>query len=270
LATHTDDGFHEIQLNGKQLVFLFMAATVVSVVIFLCGVLVGRGVRDQQAAGEEAVQLSAASEPVARPAATVGAPGQAGSDPRAAVPPPPADEFSYNRLDKVNPPAERLKSPEQLKAQEAKVAAASKPAETKISEPAKPAAPVQASRTPERPAAVAGTVAEKPPVERAPSSAPAKPAPASSVATPSAVSATGEPEGSGYAVQIAALNVRSEADAIARRLASKGYAAYVMTPASGTPQVYRVRIGKFGSRREAETIATKLEKEEQFKPWITR
>ena len=43
-----DDGFHEIQLNGKQLVFLFMAATVVSVVIFLCGVLVGRGVRAEQ------------------------------------------------------------------------------------------------------------------------------------------------------------------------------------------------------------------------------
>jgi len=40
-----DDHFHEIQLSGKQLVFLFMAATVVSVVIFLCGVLVGRGVR---------------------------------------------------------------------------------------------------------------------------------------------------------------------------------------------------------------------------------
>src|SRR5688572_13902537 len=36
---------HEIQLNGKQLVFMFMAATVVSVVIFLCGVMVGRGVR---------------------------------------------------------------------------------------------------------------------------------------------------------------------------------------------------------------------------------
>ena len=39
-----DDGFHEIQLSGKQLVFLFMATTVVSVVIFLCGVLVGRSV----------------------------------------------------------------------------------------------------------------------------------------------------------------------------------------------------------------------------------
>ena len=51
LAHHSqDDGFHEIQLNGKQLVFLFMAATVVSVVIFLCGVLVGRGVRAERPA----------------------------------------------------------------------------------------------------------------------------------------------------------------------------------------------------------------------------
>ena len=31
--TH-DDGFHEIQLSGKQLVFLFMAASVVAGVIF--------------------------------------------------------------------------------------------------------------------------------------------------------------------------------------------------------------------------------------------
>ncbi|HVH25887.1 MAG TPA: SPOR domain-containing protein [Vicinamibacterales bacterium] len=266
MAAHTDDGFHEIQLNGKQLVFLFMAATVVSVVIFLCGVLVGRGVRDQQVVSQEAVQLSAAAEPVARPAATVGAPAQTVSDPTAASAPPPADEFSYNGLDKANPPAEKLKSPEQLRAQEAKIAAAPKPVESKISEPAKPIASPKAA---ERPAAVASSVADKPPVERVPAPAAAKPAPASATTAPAA-GATGEPLGTGYAVQIAALNVRSEADAIARRLTSKGYAAYVMTPASGTPQVYRVRIGKFGSRREAETIATKLEKEEQFKPWITR
>src|SRR5215213_6060615 len=53
-----DDGFHEIQLNGKQLVFLGMATTLVSVVIFLCGVLVGRGVKPldtvAQAAGPQA------------------------------------------------------------------------------------------------------------------------------------------------------------------------------------------------------------------------
>ena len=71
-------------------------------------------------------------------------------------------------------------------------------------------------------------------------------------------------------MQIAALNVRSEADAIAKRLSSKGYAAYVLTPANGTPAVFRVRVGKFNTRREAETVAARLQKEEQFKPWVTR
>jgi hypothetical protein len=34
--------------------------------------------------------------------------------------------------------------------------------------------------------------------------------------------------------------------------------------------VFRVRVGKYEDRKEAETIAKRLEKEEQFKPWITR
>ena len=72
------------------------------------------------------------------------------------------------------------------------------------------------------------------------------------------------------AVQIAALNVRTEAEAIAKRLSSKGYSAYVVAPASGTPAVYRVRVGKFPTRREAESIASRLKKEEQFNPWVTR
>lgn len=40
-----DDGFHEIQLGRKQLVFLFGAASVVLVVVFLFGVWVGRDIR---------------------------------------------------------------------------------------------------------------------------------------------------------------------------------------------------------------------------------
>ncbi len=52
-----DDGFHEIQLSGKQLVFLFMATTVVSLVIFLCGVLIGRGVQTARGTSAEAAEL---------------------------------------------------------------------------------------------------------------------------------------------------------------------------------------------------------------------
>ena len=62
---NTDEGFREIQLNGKQLIFLFMATTVVGVVIFLLGVLVGRGVRPERPA--QAETTSAAVVPDAAP-----------------------------------------------------------------------------------------------------------------------------------------------------------------------------------------------------------
>jgi cell division protein FtsN len=43
-----------------------------------------------------------------------------------------------------------------------------------------------------------------------------------------------------------------------------------MTPAKGAPSLYRVRVGKFKDRRAAEATASRLQREEQFKPWITR
>jgi len=229
VAQVQDDGFHEIQLNGKQLVFLFMAATVVSVVIFLCGVLVGRGVRAERGTIADATPAVSSVETTPPPPASAPAPAPppAGSDPTKAAAPPPAEDLSYfNRLEKPASPPEHLK------------AAAEKPAVPA----AKPASPPQ----------------------KAPASAPA------AAETRADAAAAAEPPGAGFAVQIAALNVRSEAEAIAKRLNSKGYAAYVLSPASGTPTVFRVRVGKFPTRREAETVASKLQKEEQFKPWVTR
>lgn len=241
LAQHVqDDAFREIQLNGKQLVFLFMVATVVSVVIFLCGVFVGRGVRAEL--GPLLADASGAS-PVTTPdilASQEPAPTPAGSDPTAAAPPPAVDELSYfNRLDSSAAPAEELKPS----------VAAAPPAREK-------AAPID-------PAASVGKPVEKPvaPPARAPAAAkPAVVAPASAA----------EPSAEGFALQITALRERNEAESIAKRLAGKGYAAYVLAPAKGAPLIYRVRIGKFKTRREAEAIATRLQKEEQFTPWITR
>ena len=104
----TDEGFREIQLNGKQLVFLFMAATVVSVVIFLCGVLVGRGVRpDRRRVRRYGVRGRSRPTWLRRPQQALGRPQQ--SPP--AEPPAPADELSYfDRLQKNNTPEETLKS----------------------------------------------------------------------------------------------------------------------------------------------------------------
>ena len=242
-----DEGFHEIQLNGKQLVFLFMAATVVSVVIFLCGVLVGRGVRSQLGVAEAPALTSVAETTPTQPAPPAQAPA-AGTDPTVAAPPSGTDELSYfKRLEKQGAPAEQLEPAPDRSAPAERAAPAERTAPA-AAPPAPPPAPTAAS-------------AKEP--ARAAAPAPA-PAPAAEEAAAPA------PAGPGFAVQIAALNVRSEADAIAKRLSSKGYSAYVLTPASGTPSVFRVRVGKFTTRREAETVAAKLQKEEQFKPWVTR
>jgi cell division septation protein DedD len=211
----SDETFHEIQLNGKQLVFLFMAGTVVAVVIFLCGVMVGRGVRAQRGA-----ELAESSETPTDPTADV-APVTSG----------PAGEGTSPAMQ------EKLSYPERLGAQEP-------PPETLKEQPPDPTVPTPVGS----------------------SSAPA----GSSGGTPTGSKTVPHESGAGFTVQVAAVRERNEAETIVKRLTSKGYPAYVTTPAAGAPRVYRVRVGTFDERRKAEAVAGRLEKEEQFRPWITR
>ena len=142
MAQSQDDAFHEIQLNGKQLVFLFMAATVVSVVIFLCGVLVGRGVRVERATMSDGTPTASNVEtaPPAPAAAPPPVTTPAGSDPTKAAPP--ADDLTYfSRLEKPAP------APEHLKA---------------ATEKAEPPAPKVAPAPPQRTAQPARALAESP------------------------------------------------------------------------------------------------------------
>jgi cell division septation protein DedD len=223
-----EEGFHEIQLSGKQLVFLFMATTVVSIVIFLCGVLVGRGVRQVPTAGQ------AATEATANTATDIGSDASTTAGPaarREAPPPLPAEDptpaelnpedLTYKeRLDAAKAPTEVLKTPK-----------------------------------PDQSAAARSPSPSKPPAaERAASTV--------SAAMPRA-------QDGRYVVQVAALRERSEAETIARRLSTRGYQAYVDASAGAGVRMYRVRVGAFKERRDADRIRLRLEKEEQFKPWVT-
>jgi cell division septation protein DedD len=260
-----DEGLHEIQLNGKQLVFLFMASTVVAVVIFLCGVMVGRGVRAQSASELAEASTDAGTDPTAvtqtPPAATTAA-SSSSNTPVASQ-----ETLTYpSRLEGQEPPEETLKEPVAPVATTlaASAPAPAKPAEAVLLSP--PKAP-SAKAAPAKAAPATSTPVNAVPAGTAVKAAPANIAPANPV-NPATV--TGEPAGNGFVVQVAAVNDRREAETIARRLAGKGYPSFVTTPGAGTPRMFRVRIGKYTNRREAESIANRLEKEEQFKPWITR
>ena len=223
-STTTDDGFHEIQLNGKQLVFLFMAVTVVSVVIFLCGVLVGRGVPVDRAAAPIEAQAATVVPPVPPSVTTTGsgAPASASED-----------------LD------------------------------------------IRGSSVRKRTAVRAAQGA------RCGVDAAASASPGDRSARAAARSANGREARAytggrrcgardrGTSRERLCHSARRAASARGsrhhrRRLVGKGFPAYVLSPESGAPAVFRVRVGKFKDRREAETVAARLQKEEQFNPWIVR
>jgi DedD protein len=221
----SDQGVREIQLNGKQLVFMFMTATVAAVVIFLCGVMVGRGVNTTRASAIAAATTEPTADPTSNPQSLPNTASDAGSSGEPVSNQEDLKELTYaKRLEAPEPPPEPAVEP----VTPAPVAAVAEP---KVQPP-----PEVAS------AAKAGLKAAGP----------------------------GEPKGNGFVVQVASLRSRDEADAIARRLSSKGFPSFVTTPGSSGPKVFRVRVGKYGDRSEAETVARRLEKEEQFKPWITR
>jgi rare lipoprotein A len=215
----SEEGFREFQLNGKQLVFMFMAVTASAVVIFLCGVMVGRGVRAPAVGNQIQATATTPADPTAPVDATTPTPTTTLPN---GAPPSAQETLTYpDRLEEATPPPETLEEPA--------------------------------------------------PDNTATSSAPAAPAPAPTAGkTPSPDLASSEPPGNGYVVQVAAVRERAEAEGIARRLASKGYRSFITTPGAGAPRVFRVRVGKYPDRREADAVASRLQKEEQFKPWVTR
>jgi DedD protein len=205
-----DQGLHEIQLHGKQLVFVVMTATVVAVAIFLSGVMVGRGVPASSA--ESAAR--AAAEPTG---------GTSGIEQAPVVSPLPGGEPGSAGVTAPRDPrySDFLESPE--------------------------------------------------PVEEAIAPAPSAPASSAARAAPStAVAAPARARGDGFVVQVSAVKGRPEAETIRRRLETKGYPAFVEASGSGRNAMFRVRVGRYESRQAAEAIATRLAREERFKPWITR
>ena len=241
----SDEGFHEIQLNGKQLVFLFMAATVVFVVIFLLGVMVGRGVPSSRVRAAEVAEASmvdptAAVDTSSGSVATSSGSVAADSD-RAPVSA--QESLTY---------AERLSTPTPAAETKAPIR------ETVVDVPPPPPPVRQTPPPPE-----AETLAAR----RTETSAPVKePAAVQTAAAPSTTTFT-EPAGSGLVVQVGAYP-RATAESIARRLSSKGYPVFIAPRPQG---LFAVRVGKYNDRREADAVATRLEQQEQFnKPWVTR
>ena len=212
--------FQQVSLSPKQVIFLLIAATVIGAVIFLFGVVIGRGVPLVQAL------TGGAGIGMADPDAAIG-------DERPAIVSTPRRSPSAVATDGV-----RLSYYDRL----------------------------AGGRGRELDARLGGAGA----ASAGPRSAPAA-GPADGAETPDR---SGAPPGEypgGYAVQVTALRERAAAERMADRLAGKGYPAFVAGSVGGAPvHMFRVRVGTYASREEAERVRQRLEQEEALAPWITR
>jgi cell division septation protein DedD len=74
-----------------------------------------------------------------------------------------------------------------------------------------------------------------------------------------------------FAVQVVALNDPLRAKETVQRLQESGMPAYLVEPPASDPDApYRVRVGPYASREDAQKIATSLEQQRHEKLWVTR
>ena len=231
----SEPAFREIQLTKKQLVFLFMASVVLAAVVFLLGVSLGRKL-------PTGTQAAASMTPAAEPPAEMPLPTGLTK----------ADQQFSRELGSGGPvPPETPVPPPS--ATPASTPQGTTPAATPAADDKAPTPPATTS-TPAAAPKPADTPAARPAAQAAPAAS-AKPAPAAAPAAPA---------GSWF-VQVNAFKSRENADAEVRKLKGQGHAAFVQPGGS----LFRVRVGPFGARAEADATQSKL-RQAGYKPSITR
>ena len=217
----SDQSFHEIQLSGKQLVFLFMCAVVLAAVIFLFGVSVGRDVRGT------ASQM-AQTTPAAAPANDAAAP--------AGAPPPPtqtaSNELNYAQMLQARDGSDP-----------AKVTPPTPPAET-------PPGPAPPDKTPA--AAAAKTTAPPPATKEAPKAA--------TQATKDAPKAPPALDGFVVQVEAFNTNDIA-AKEVAKLKSKGYPAFVFTEPETTPGARFKVRVGPYAGKPEADQILKRLTKE---------
>lgn len=252
----------EVSLEPRQVALLFVLVLVILVLVFALGIIVGRGLRSpvtppsvagtapaeeggEVADGPPVDAASLPGDPVEGEADGApklkfyGADGKTPEREASAVAPTPADEPAAAPADAAAAPADAAPAPD-LKGL-----------------PAEPA-PVKAA---------AAKPAEKAP-EKSKAKAEAKPK-ADSKKT-AKVDTKPKAAGGKFTIQVSAFQSRSQADHLVSNLKNKGYDAYIaqaVIPGKGI--WYRVRIGTYGSRDDAQKTANTLKRKEGISTYVT-
>ncbi len=251
MRDYEEKSYYEIQLDNKQLILVFLAAVTVCVLIFVLGVMIGKGQKEAEfaAASREEQKLATAepdSEPPQQPLSDIAneARTEEQSVPKEAV------------KEKADPVTETRSEPK-------KQATATTPVKQKEEEPQQ-----QKFAYEDLDKTETATVAQKS-NDSTPSVA-EKPKLAEPVSTATSTSEE-EPKSSGesrYTVQVMATSSKPKAEEQLTRLKSKGYTPFMDESKTGDISVFKVRVGRFADTQDAKEMALKIKTDLKVETWV--
>jgi cell division protein FtsN len=246
---------HEFRLGTRELLLVGLGLVAVCGLTFGLGVAVGRGLGG----------ATGGPPPVAARPALDAEDGEGGSAAGKAAPVRAEEKLTFYRTLTAPtadlPPVGKPTIEERIVPREAVVAA---PA---ASSPVSEATAEARGRTPGAPGRA------RPPVSGATRVAPSRPATVAT-ATPPAIAAPPATPSPGdlplWTIQVSSFRSRALAEELRARLATRGFEAYLLSAATEEGRVrYRVRVGSYQSRTDAERVAADLRGERALSPYVT-
>ena len=240
MRDYEEKSYYEIQLDNKQLILVFLAAVTVCALIFVIGVMVGKGQKEAELATVAKPEATMAEvEPDTKP------PEEPKSDQKLTA----AKERKREKKDENSEP--EVKTPERDSDQYTFYDLDKNDEKTKENEePVKSQEQKQKESSPEGAAEKVAKPLEKPPEEQT------KGSPKSE-------------ETAKYTIQVMATPSRSRADERIKFLKSKGYSPFLDEHKTENGSVYRVRVGRFADDNSARALASRIKTELKLEPWVT-
>ncbi|MEO1366899.1 MAG: SPOR domain-containing protein [Acidobacteriota bacterium] len=239
-----DTSYYEIALTNKQVIVAFVILLTLVLAVFLCGVWVGQNGQPRMAAVDPA-QPGAAVEPEALAN---------------------MEEFKFFEEQQQAKQEAELQKPDL-----GQLAAAPSPQTTLAQDVGSTRQPSPEPRR-QTPAAAQAEAQAPPPAEaQAPqrqTPPPPKPEPTPAASAPAPAPAATSPAET-FVVQVFSTHDEPQAKKLQQRLASMSYKAFLSTIDVGGQTMYRVRIGPFSQRDQAEKVKLNVRNQLKLDPWVT-
>ena len=272
MRDYEEKSYYEIQLDNKQLILVFLAGVTVCVLVFVLGVMVGKGRKEAELAS-----IGKTEQKVIRPEPDLTPPQEIQEmkpsakkqeakkeNLKQAKSESTQDDPAYYELDTDK---EKPLEKEPTKGKKSETTVASKDTDKKTNDKKAETAKVEKAKneTPKTEIAKAETSkAETPKAEVAKAESEPKVESSEEDIVP-------EPtlkDGGKYTVQVMATSSKSKAEQQLSTLQANGYTAFMKEEKAGETSVFKVRVGRFSDKDSAKKIATKLKQELRLESWV--